>query len=165
MMKITVCNKFEPKEEPQEHSTICGNCKYLGDREECPHWKPSCIQCVYGLTCSQPSRDREDCRDNDFKHFQYGNPSIRLLKLQRSGEINIVIGGEGEHEVNANWSIEKAYEHLAATCEACGGLVVHDGATQLVLMKTYGPSFVIEWMHGKLYKISIREHTTWWEAK
>jgi len=90
---------------------------------------------------------------------------VRLLKLQRSGEVDIVIGGEGEHCVNANWSIKEAYKHLADTCEACGGLVVWDGFTQLVLMKSYGPTFVLEWMHGKLHKISIRNHKVWWEAK
>lgn len=100
-----------------------------------------------------------------YSHYVGGDPRIRLLKLQRNGEINIVIGGEGEHEVNAKWSIDEAYRQLADTCEACGGLVVRDGLSQLLLMKTYGPSFVIEWMHGKLYKISIREHTTWWDAK
>jgi len=61
--------------------------------------------------------------------------------------------------------MDEAYKHLAKTCEACGGLVVKDGLTQLLLMKSCGPSFVIEWMHGKLYKISIREHTPWWEAE
>uniref|UniRef100_A0A6M3LYA7 Uncharacterized protein n=1 Tax=viral metagenome TaxID=1070528 RepID=A0A6M3LYA7_9ZZZZ len=124
----------------------------------------SCVTCVYGATCGQPTRERDDCLPT-YKHYEEGDPKVRLLELQRSGEINIVIGGEGEHEVNANWSIEEAYKHLAATCEACGGLVVHDGFVQLVLMKTYGPSFVLEWMHGKLYRISIRQHEPWWEAK
>ena len=141
-----------------------------------------CNTCVYGLTCRQPrrvfsvtvgeeelvreeaERPRADCLP-DYKHYKEGDPRVRLLELQRSGAINIVIGGEGEHEVNANWSIVKAYEHLAATCEACGGLVVRDGFTKLVLMKTYGPNFVLDWMHGKLYRISIRQHEPWWEAK
>jgi len=130
------------------------------------------MSCVNGLTSSHPDRNRcDECLSDEkstmgiYSHYVGGDPRIRLLKLQRSGEVNIVIGGEGEHEVNANWSIDEAYGHLADTCEACGGLVVKDGLCQLLLMKAYGPSFVIEWMHGKLYKISIREHTTWWEAR
>jgi len=129
----------------------------------------SCTTCVYGATCGRPhgegdARPRADCLP-DYKHYVEGDPRIRLLELQRSGEINIVIGGEGEHEVNANWTIHEAYAHLANTSEECGGLVVREGQTQLLLMKTYGPSFIIEWMHNRLYKISIREHTVWWEAK
>jgi len=126
-----------------------------------------CHNCVNGLTASHPDRDRcDECLSGEkYSHHVEGDPRVRLLELQRSGGVNIVIGGEGEHEVNANWTIDKAYGHLADTCEACGGLVVKDGLCQLLLMKTYGPSFVIEWMHGKLYKISIREHTTWWEAE
>ena len=130
------------------------------------------MSCVNGLTSSHPDRDRcDECLSDGestkgiYSHYVGGDPRIRLLQLQRNGEINIVIGGEGEHEVNAKWSIDEAYRQLADTCEACGGLVVRDGLSQLLLMKAYGPSFVIEWMHGKLYKISIREHTTWWEAK
>lgn len=128
----------------------------------------SCVTCVFGLTCTHPDPEkRSDCQaDLKYSHYVEGDPRIRLLELQRSGEINIVIGGEGEHEVNANWGHAKAYEHLFKTCEACGGLVT-GGSTgyQLVLMKSYGPTFVLEWMHDKLYKISIREHNVWWTAK
>ncbi len=130
---------------------------------------PKCMTCIYGLTCNHRDAgepNRWGCLDDGkYKHYVEGDPKIRLLKLQRSGEINIVIGGEGEHEVNANWSMEEAYKHLADTCEACGGLVVKEGVAQLLLMKTYGPSFVLEWMHGKLVRISIRERRVWWEAK
>ena len=128
-----------------------------------------CITCVFGATCGQPregedARPRADCLP-EYKHYVKGDPRVRLLKLQRSGEINIVIGGEGEHEVNANWTIHEAYAHLANVCNECGGLVTKEGSLQLLLGKTYGPSFVIEWMHGRLYKISIREHQVIWEAE
>ncbi len=130
------------------------------------------MSCVNGLTSSHPDRNRcDECLSDGkstkgiYSHYVRGDPRIRLLDLQRSGAINIVIGGQGEHEVNANWSIHEAYAHLANVCNECGGLVTKDGSIQLVLGKTYGPTFVLEWMHGKLYKISIREHTTWWEAK
>ena len=140
-----------------------------------------CATCINGLTTSHPDRTRcEEClspliddgesalkfrKGELYKHWVEGDPRTRLLELQRSGEINIVIGGEGEHEVNANWTMGEAYKHLADTSEACGGLVVKDGLTQLLLMKTYGPSFVIEYMHSKLYKISIRQHIPWWEQE
>ena len=137
----------------------------------------SCSNCVNGLTTSHPDRDRcNECLGHApslfgiippgeiYKHWEEGDPRVRLLELQRSGEINIVIGGEGEHEINAKWSIHEAYKHLANVCNECGGLVTMDSSIQLVLGKTYGPSFVIEWMHGCLYKISIRHHEPWWEA-
>ena len=131
----------------------------------------TCITCVNGLTTSYPDRSRcDEClgllpRGEAYKHWVEGDPRIRLLELQRSGEINIVIGGEGEHEVNANWTIHEAYAHLANVCNECGGLVVRDGTLQLVLGKTYGPTYVLEWMHGRLYRISIRKHISWWEAE
>ncbi len=133
-----------------------------------------CKVCVYGYTCSQPKeegRPRDDCLtapDGEafpFRHFVRGDPAVRLLELQRSGAINIVIGGQGEHEVNANWSIREAHKQLFDRCCDVGGLVVKEGTLQLYLMKPYGPSFVLEWMHDKLYKISIRQHRIWWEAE
>ena len=128
-----------------------------------------CRTCVYGVTCSQPvfstaTTNRDDCLPT-YKHYEKGDPAVRLIELQRSGEINIVIGDEGEHEVNANWSIEEAYKYLADVCNECGGLVTKEGLTQLYLMKPYGPGFVIEWMHDKLYKISIRKHIVWWTVE
>ena len=130
---------------------------------------PACGKCVYGLTSSYPDRSRcDEClAKDDYSRFEPGDPRDRLLKLQRSGEINIVIGGEGEHEVNANWTMAEAYRHLANVCEECGGLVTHDGFTKLVLMKPYGPSYVLDWMHGKLYRISVsvRSHEPWWAAE
>ncbi len=125
-----------------------------------------CRTCVNGLTSSHPDRTRcDECLGELYKHWVEGDPRVRLLELQRSGEINIVIGAEGEHEVNANWTIHEAYAHLANVCNECGGLVTREGSLQLLLGKTYGPSFVLEWMHGRLYKISIRKHTLWWEAE
>ena len=126
-----------------------------------------CHTCLYKLThercegCLTPENE-----DGSFPYFNYerGDGVERLREQQRSGERNIVIGDEGEHEVNALWSMEEAYKRLADTCEACGGLVVRDGEAQLLLMKTYGPTFVIEYMHGKLYRISKRLHIPWWEA-
>uniref|UniRef100_A0A6M3X5Z0 Uncharacterized protein n=1 Tax=viral metagenome TaxID=1070528 RepID=A0A6M3X5Z0_9ZZZZ len=126
----------------------------------------ACVKCVYGLTSSYPDRSRcDECLANNYSRFEAGDPRDRLLKLQRSGEINIVVGGEGEHEVNANWTMAEAYKHLANVCEDCGGLVTHDGFTKLLLMKPYGPNYVLDWMHGKLYKISIQNHKVVWESE
>lgn len=129
---------------------------------------PTCKTCIYALTRREPCEgclipENEDA-SYAYRNYQEGDPFKELLKMQRSGERNIVIGGEGEHEVNVSWTMDEAYKHLAHVCEMCGGLVVKDGLTQLLLMKPYGPSFVIEYMHGKLYRISIRQHTPWWEA-
>lgn len=124
-----------------------------------------CRTCKYGYTCSRPDREaRADCsRDNNYEHYEHGDPNERLLKLQRDGTINIVIGGQGEHEVNANWSIDKAYKELARTSEYCGGLTTKESGITLHVAKSDG-LWQLEWMHGKLYKISKVNHKEWWKA-
>ncbi len=132
-----------------------------------------CITCVFGATCGQPregedARPRADCLP-EYKHYVEGDPRVRLLKLQRSGEINIVIGGEGEHEVNANWTIDEAYKHLSHVCEECGGLCWKERTGLLMLDKPYHGGFNIEYEDGKLTRILMETRQTpkftWWEAE
>lgn len=118
-----------------------------------------CATCVNGLTTSHPDRSRcEECLSpfvpgEIYKHHVEGDPMVRLLKLQRSGKINIVIGGEGEHEVNAKWTIDAAYKRLSNVCEMCGGLCWKENPTTLILDKTYGGAFTLEYENLKLARI------------
>ncbi len=131
----------------------------------------TCVTCVYGVTCSQPKeegRPRDDCLP-DYKHYVEGNPEIRFDELRNSGQVNIVIGGEGEHEVNVNWSIDQAYKHLSSVCEDCGGLCWTETKDLLILDKPYHGGFHLEYVDGKLSRILMETRQipqfTWWEAQ
>ena len=141
-----------------------------------------CKTCIYGYSCGFSDEGkvfddegervypRGDClKDNDegkfsYKHYVEGDPNTRYNELRNSGAINIVIGGEGEHEVNANWSISEAYKKLADICENVGGVVTKENGFLLELCKPYNGVWHIEWMHGKLYKITKVNFKDWWVA-
>jgi hypothetical protein len=137
---------------------------------------PSCKTCIYGYCCSADDEGnrtypRDDClKDNEegkfsYKHYVEGDPNKRYDDLRNSGAINIVIGGEGEHEMNAKWDIHTAYKKLAYTCENVGGLVTKRTDYSLELCKPYDNGFwVIEWMHGKLYKLTKMIPKDYWVA-
>ena len=56
----------------------------------------------------------------EFNNFKPGNWLRALQAAEASGERNIVIGGQGEAEVNALWDVDKTYEHLCYVSEQCG---------------------------------------------
>ena len=164
------CDRFKWSEHITEENwqpgaaMNCSVCQFLG-KEECPI--KSCGTCVFGATCGQPTRDRDDCLPG-YKHYKYGDPEIRFDELRNSGQVNIVIGGEGEHEVNVNWSIDQAYKHLSSVCEDCGGLCWKERKDLLILDKPYHGGFNLEYEGGKLKRILMETRQTpkftWWEA-
>lgn len=115
----------------------------------------TCSTCVYGLTCRHPATTptRGDLCLPEYKHYVEGDPRIRLLELQRSGEINIVLGGEGEHEVNSKWTIDEAYKHLDHVCNECGGLCWKEKPDTLIVDKPYGGAFTLVYVDGELHMI------------
>jgi len=134
-----------------------------------------CRTCTYGGSCGVDDEGdsvypREDCLENNaegkysYKHYVEGDPRLRYNELRNSGAINIVIGGEGEHELNVKWDIHEAYKKLAHVCENCGGLVTHRTTFSLELMKPYDGLWWIEWMHGKLYSITRVIQKEYWTA-
>ena len=131
----------------------------------------SCFTCIHGLTRREPCKGcLTPVKDNSFAYNNYeeGDPIAELLKLQRSGERNIVIGGEGEHEVNVKWTIDTAYKSLSNVCEMCGGLCWKENPTTLILDKTYGGAFTLEYEDLKLARIhkETRQQPKreWWTA-
>lgn len=84
---------------------------------------PSCETCVSALTRALC----KDCLGRSmpfaYKNWTPGDPDAELLKLERSGELNIVIGGEGEAEVNVTWSSSRAAQKLSRVAEMCGYLL------------------------------------------
>jgi len=108
----------------------------------------SCKTCVNGLA------NRNACEhcltvskgaSFDYRNYEEGDPRALLLEMQRSGRRNIVLGGEGEHEVNATWAIDTAYRTLSHVCEMCGGLCWKENPTTLIVDKPYGGAFTLEY--------------------
>lgn len=133
----------------------------------------TCRTCVHALTrrescegCLTPKNE-----DGSFAYRNYveGDPVARLIEMQRSGERNIVLGGEGEHEVNVSWSIDEAYKKLSHVCEECGGLCWKEKPNMLIVDKTYGGAFTMEYEEGKLARIykETRQISKrlWWIAE
>lgn len=78
-------------------------------------------------------------------NYKKGDPFKARLDAERKGLINIVIGGEGEFEVNAKWGIHEAYVRLAQTAENCGGLITKAGQNLIEAALPHG-LFELEWM-------------------
>ena len=62
-----------------------------------------------------------------YKNYKRGDAAKKRRDAERGGVTRIVIGGQGEHEVNALWPIDKAYKVLSNTCENIGGMIGRDG--------------------------------------
>lgn len=125
----------------------CNTCNNaLADRSMCP-------ECLgKGREIRNP--DGTITYQWDYKYYNKGNPIAELIRLQRSGEKNIVLGGEGEHEVNMNWTISEATARLSATCEAVGGLSWREGQT--IIVDTDHGAFHLVYEEEKLRKIFKR---------
>lgn len=103
-----------------------------------------------------------------YRNYEEGDPRALLLEMQRSGRRNIVLGGEGEHEVNVKWAIDTAYRSLSHVCEMCGGLCWKENPTTLIVDKTYGGAFTLEYEDLKLARIYKETRQLpkrlWWTA-
>jgi len=133
---------------------------------------PDCRTCLHGAThtkcdgCLTP-----ELPDGRFayRHYVKGDPIPELIRMQRSGERNIVLGGEGEHEVNVNWTIDVAQAELANVCEHCGGLCWREKPDTIIVDKPYGPAFLLIYEDEKLRRIfkKVRKDLPpihWWTS-
>jgi hypothetical protein len=115
--------------------------------------KKDCENCINCLTDDDYFADsclEEDERGHTlFRHFSPGDRVKRLMELEEEGKINQVVGVFGEYEINANWSLDDAYEALGRTCEICGGSVGHYG-DYLILFNSEGAFKIFKNGKGKL---------------
>jgi len=112
----------------------------------------SCEMCLYMAThekcdgCLFPNNS-----DGTFPYTNYipGNWLRRLDEFEKAGELNIVIGGQGEAEVNVKWTPKETTQHLHRVAEQCGyscGNLIHkeNGLTTLDIYTTEGLN-VLTW--------------------
>lgn len=105
----------------------CSNCLYIGTHENCD----GC------LGTPEEVKMRENLGFEGYNSFLYkrwapGDGIARLLQFEREGKRNIVIGGQGEAEVNINDSPEVSLIKLCGVAEDCGYLVTKGEWTPMI---------------------------------
>jgi len=87
--------------------------------------RKSCETCLYLATHDKCDGCLGTGEPYDYKNWTlatFGQAMALEHERQVSGERNIVIGGQGEAEVNARWTVKEAYEHLVHVSSECGYL-------------------------------------------
>jgi len=132
--------------------------------------KSKCKGCL-GKSTKIQNPDGSTTYQYEYNNYTEGDPVAKLIELQRSGKRNIVLGGEGEHEVNVNWSYEKTLAKLIDRCEDVGGLTWREGTDTIIIDKPfYGGAFHLQFQDGKLRRILKRSRSDgplihWWTSK
>ena len=91
-----------------------------------------------------------------FLNWRAGNWLARRIYFEREGRQNIVIGGQGEAEVNVKWTPQKTAKHLHYVAGECGymcGNLRRDGQAARLTICTSAGQFELEWQAGRLEHI------------
>ena len=137
----------------------CETCLYMATHENCNATPDGSRQnCLYDL----PANEQVKGRVYNFGHRNWveavGGPQQQMEELhlmQLSGERSIVIGGQGEAEVNVKQTPEECSKHLHYVAEECGyfiGRLKHDGDETSLEVCNHGQYRVI-WKAGRLWRI------------
>ena len=94
----------------------------------------TCLTCLYCAThdncdgCLNTEEDYAVFRETNimpefrFLNWIEGNWLARVMRHELEGKRNIVIGGQGEAEVNTKWTPKETAKHLHYVSEQCGYL-------------------------------------------
>jgi len=125
----------------------CATCLYMTTHEQCNG-------CLYSADDVADLREgrTERLPDNKYLHYKEGNWLKRRIQFELDGKRSIVIGGQGEAEVNTLATPQETSEHLHYVAEECGYLCnnlrhAKDGRTFLHICTTEG-AFELEWASG-----------------
>lgn len=130
----------------------CYTCKHYAD-----HQNGECEGCL------------GDTEPYEYNNYERGSWIDKILASERSGKRNIVLGHEGEHEVNVKWDIDKTYKKLSHTSECCGGVTTRKN-NSIFVYKCYGPAYRLVYnSKGKLSHIlelpEGKRGRMWWTAE
>lgn len=129
-----------------------------------------CQTCLYMAThekCDGCLRTEEDYKamkfdgspDPPFRYLYYkeGNWMDRVIQAEIDGDRNIVIGGQGEAEVNTKWTPQETSTHLHYVSEQCGystGSLTNDGMIRSLRIATTEGQYRLVWsVDGRLLRI------------
>ena len=149
-----------------------------------------CQTCLYMAThehCDGCLRTEEDYKamrwdgspDPPYRylHYKEGNWMDRVMQAWIDGTQNIVIGGQGEAEVNTKWTPQETSDSLHRVSEQCGYFTGHltynnhgdkkgcTMGTNLIFLRicTTEGEFRLEWSEGQLVCITpIGENLLGW---
>lgn len=112
---------------PQYEGRSCNTCLYRATHEACdgclspPGWKG--VPTVVGESTIGDKKEpivQDSFAYANWKPGSLGEAMERDHQLEVAGARNIVIGGSGEAEVNAKWTIKEATKQLHYVSECCG---------------------------------------------
>ena len=128
----------------------CKTCKHMATHAGCknPGDSDYCL------------RDWQKTGKFPFHNWEPGNWQREIQTSENRGDHNIVIGGQGEAEVNVKWSPQKTSKHLHYVAEQCGyccgnlhkGGVYGLGEWELDIYTTEGHYFLV-WDKGRFKAI------------
>lgn len=134
--------------------------------------KKECRTCLYMAThekcngCLETPKDFVYKGDRKFPpytyhHYKEGNWMDRIIQAEIEGKQNIVIGGQGEAEVNTKWTPQKTSEHLHYVSEQCGYCTGHLSqmeSMQRITLRifTTESEFLIIWNSKTLELLTIK---------
>lgn len=135
----------------------------------------SCETCLYRAThekcdgCLHPA-GWPDSQGFAYDHWVAGNLGEafeRQHAMEVAGERNIVIGGEGEAEVNAKWTVKQAHKHLYEVSCACGYMtsspVFHGDEARIKIRGSWNGPRILIWKSGVLERIERENGQCTWD--
>jgi len=132
----------------QEDLKCCRTCLYMATHEKCD----GCLGSVDDL---------------GYANYQEGNWMKRLSQAELDGTKDIVIGGQGEAEVNTKNSPQHTAKHLHYVTEQCGymaGTLTTKGNTKAMKLSTSEGSFRLVWIDNQLERIERWDYDYDWDT-
>lgn len=83
-----------------------------------------CMTCLYLTTHEKCEGCLGNGSDYLYLNFQEGDGIARAKEWERDGRLSIVIGGQGEAEVNVKDSPEETLKNLEYVAEQCGYVIL-----------------------------------------
>ena len=112
--------------ESETMEKTCRTCLYAATHERCD----GCLSTPDDWERYRKTGKLEPAR---YLHYKEGNWLKRVMMAERDGRRNIVIGGQGEAEVNAKDGPDEAARRLRHVAEQCGYLVTRESATAITV--------------------------------
>lgn len=106
----------KPGERRRNMDKTCSICLYAATHEPCP----DCLNTPEDYAVYRAGGKMPPMR---YLKWEPGNARARLQEQQRSGARSIVIGWQGEAEVNVNDTPHAARAHLVDVAEQCGYMI------------------------------------------